>query len=253
MAKEKLHLVDAKTEYYISLDEVLFCSASGNYTDIYLVNHTKYPTIRIQLGQLWTKIKELGKMVEHHLERIGRSYIINVKYIQYVNPKRGKLTLHTNKDVELEIPKRAIERLMKFVGRKEDKRVVTVFANKRKLTVGRHQLNEDMTFEKGAKWADKNPYWIEEDMDVKDGEFSKASVKRVKKNKQLLLVEEFGEGALEIGEEHTFSKDYLKFPVMNALMSICLIKSIGISLNGEKISLNYYKETIDYILTKAHG
>ena len=99
----------------------------------------------------------------------------------------------------------------------------------------------------------ENPYWIEEDMDVKDGEFSKASVKRVKKNKQLLLVEEFGEGALEIGEEHTFSKDYLKFPVMNALMSICLIKSIGISLNGEKISLNYYKETIDYILTKAHG
>ena len=130
MAKEKLHLVDAKTEYFISLD------------------------IRIQVGQLWTKIKELGKMVEHHLERIGRSYIINMKYIQYVNPKKGKLTLHTNKDVELKIPKKAAEGLVKFVGRKEDKRVVTVFANKRKLTVGRHQLNEDMTFEKGRMYVD---------------------------------------------------------------------------------------------------
>ena len=75
MAKEKLHIVDAKTEYFISLDEILVCIAAGNYTDIYLVNHTKYPTIRIQVGQLWTKIKELGKMVEHHLERIGRSII----------------------------------------------------------------------------------------------------------------------------------------------------------------------------------
>jgi hypothetical protein len=154
MAKEKLHLVDAKTEYYISLDEVLFCSASGNYTDIYMVNHTKYPTIRIQLGQLWTKIKGLGKMVEHHLERIGRSYIINMKYIQYVNPKKGKLTLHTNKDVDLKIPKKAADKLVTFVGRKEDKQVITVYADKRKLTVGRHQLNDDMTFEKGRMYVD---------------------------------------------------------------------------------------------------
>ena len=114
MANEKLHLVDAKTEYFISLDEILVCIAAGNYTDIYLVNHTKYPAIRIQLGQLWTKIKELGKLVEHHLERIGRSYIINMKYIQYVNPKKGKLTLHTNKDVDLELPKKAAEKLVTF-------------------------------------------------------------------------------------------------------------------------------------------
>ena len=105
MAKDKLHLVDGKAEYYISLEEILVCVAAGNYTDIYLVNHTKYPTIRIQIGQLWTKIKELGKMIGHHLERIGRSYIINMNYIQYVNPKKGNLTLHTNKDVELKLQK----------------------------------------------------------------------------------------------------------------------------------------------------
>ena len=32
MANEKLHLVDAKTEYFISLDEILVCIAAGNYT-----------------------------------------------------------------------------------------------------------------------------------------------------------------------------------------------------------------------------
>jgi hypothetical protein len=154
MRKEQLHLVDAQKEYFIQLDEILFCTASGNYCDIYMVQHTVYKTIRIQLGQLWTKIEEKGKMIEHHLERIGRSYIINMKFIQYVNPKMGVLVLHTDKDVELKIPKAAAKELVKFVGRKQEKQVVTVYADKRKLTTGRHQLNEEMAFEKGRMYVD---------------------------------------------------------------------------------------------------
>lgn len=154
MRKEELHLVDAQEEYYISLDEILFCMASANYCDIYMVQHTVYKTIRIQLGQLWAKIQEKGKMVEHHLERIGRSYIINMKYIQYVNPKKGVLILHTDKDVELKIPKAAAKELVKLVGRKQEKQAVTVYAGKRKLTIGRHQLNEEMGFEKGRMYVD---------------------------------------------------------------------------------------------------
>ena len=42
MRKEELHLVDAQEEYYISLDEILFCMASANYCDIYMVQHTVY-------------------------------------------------------------------------------------------------------------------------------------------------------------------------------------------------------------------
>jgi len=154
MRKEELHLVDAQEEYYISLEEILFCMASGNYCDIYMVQHTVYKTIRIQLGQLWAKIEEKGKVVEHHLERIGRSFIINMKYIQYVNPKKGVLILHTDKDEELKIPKAAAKELVKLVGRKQEKQVVTVYADKRKLTVGRHQLNEEMAFEKGRMYVD---------------------------------------------------------------------------------------------------
>ena len=154
MRKEELHLVDAQEEYYISLEEILFCMASGNYCDIYMVQHTVYKTIRIQLGQLWAKIEEKGKMVEHHLERIGRSFIINMKYIQYVNPKKGVLILHTDKDEELKIPKAAAKELVKLVGRKQEKQVVTVYADKRKLTVGRHQLNEEVGIEKGRTYVD---------------------------------------------------------------------------------------------------
>jgi hypothetical protein len=154
MTKEQLHIVDAQKEYYISLDEILFVSADGNYCDIYMVHHTVYKSIRIQLGQLWTKMEEKGKMVEHHLERISRSYIINMKYIQHVNPKKGLLILHTDKDVELKIPKAAAKEFVKLIGKKQDRQVVIVYANKRKLSVPRNQLNDEMTFEKGRMYVD---------------------------------------------------------------------------------------------------
>lgn len=43
---------------------------------------------------------------------------------------------------------------MKLVGRKQEKQVVTVYADKRKLTVGRHQLNEEVGIEKGRTYVD---------------------------------------------------------------------------------------------------
>lgn len=154
MNKGQIHLVDAQKEYYFFPDDVLFCSADGNYCDIYMVQHTIYKSIRIQLGQLWKKIEEKGKMIDHHLERIGRSYIINMKHIGYVNPQNGELILQTDKNVKLKIPKAAAKELVKFVGKRQEKQVVTVYADKRKLTIGRHLLNEDMAFEKGRMYVD---------------------------------------------------------------------------------------------------
>jgi len=154
MNKGQLHLVDAQKEYYLFLEDILFCSADGNYCDIYMVQHTIYRSIRIQLGQLWRKIEEKGKMVDHHLERIGRSFIINLNYVSFVSPKTNTLILHTDKEIKLKIPKAAAKELVKFVGKRQGKQVVTVYADKRKLTIERHQLNEDITFEKGRMYVD---------------------------------------------------------------------------------------------------
>lgn len=157
MNQEQLHIVDAKKEYIISLrdeDGPILIVADGNYSDIHMVQHTLFKAIRIQIGQLWSLIEDKKKMVENHLERIGRSYIINVKYIQYVNPKNGEIILHTDKDVKFKIPKAAAKELAKHIGKKQPKQVVTVYANKRRLTVARHQLNEAMAFEKGRMYVD---------------------------------------------------------------------------------------------------
>lgn len=113
MDKEKLHLVDGKEQHFISLrdeDGPLFIHADGNYCDINMVQHTVIRAIRIQIGQLWSMIEEKKKMVENHLERIGRSYIINLKYVQYVNRKSGEIILHTDKDEKIKISEAAAKK-----------------------------------------------------------------------------------------------------------------------------------------------
>lgn len=99
---------------------------------------------------------------------------------------------------------------------------------------------------------DANPEWLNDKSKSKEGQFSKSVIKEVSNNKRVIIIDSFGEGALKFGEDHIFSKHYLSFPVINSLMSICLILSIESSLKNKEISLDYYQKGIDYILTKAH-
>ena len=118
MNKERLHIVDGQKEYYITLNEILFCSADGNYCDIYMTQKTIYKSIRIQLGQLWSKIEEMDQMAEHHLERIGRSYILNLRYIEFVNVRKGVVVLRSENDtVQINVAKAACKSLSEFVNR----------------------------------------------------------------------------------------------------------------------------------------
>ena len=102
------------------------------------------------------------------------------------------------------------------------------------------------------KQDDNNCNWLEEDIENKEGQFSKAFVKKVNKNKEIIIFDSFGESGLECGYEHQFDKHYLLFPVVNALMSICLVESLRSSLKGIGINLDYYQDGLNYILTKAH-
>ena len=129
--KPQLHIKDGKKEYFIAPEDILFVKADGNYCDIFMTQDTVYRSIRLQLGKLWGMIEEKGKAIEHHLERIGRSYVINMRYIQHVNQKNGVAVLHAHKDVELKIPKVASKELLKAIERGMGKQVVTVYADNR--------------------------------------------------------------------------------------------------------------------------
>jgi DNA-binding LytR/AlgR family response regulator len=65
----------------INPEEILYCKAEANYTDIFLVNQQKH-TISLNIGNV-------GKIIgSPEFFRISRSAIINVKYLTEIN--RGK-------------------------------------------------------------------------------------------------------------------------------------------------------------------
>ncbi len=108
MEDKKIHIVYGKKEWYLPIDDIIFVKADGNYSDIYL-SDTKY-NIRIQIGKLWDEIEAQGKGYPHHLERIARSFIINLQLFAHADPIKGTITLYKpgspilNKLAKNEIP-----------------------------------------------------------------------------------------------------------------------------------------------------
>lgn len=67
-----------------------------------------------------------------------------------------------------------------------------------------------------------------------------------------ILYNSFGEGSLgQVGGDHVFKNDYFLAPVLNTLISICLINGIHSSLSNEPISLEFVMRHFDFILAEA--
>ena len=92
MEEKKIHIVYGKQEWYLPIDDIIFVKADGNYSDIYL-SDTKY-NIRIQIGKLWDEIEAQGKGYPHHLQRLARSFIINLQLFAHADPIKGTITLY---------------------------------------------------------------------------------------------------------------------------------------------------------------
>ena len=106
MSNNVINIKDGSKSYWINVTEVLYVKASGNYCDIFLKS-VNYKTVRIQIGQFFSKVEEL--QVPHNLVRIDRSTILNIKLVEFVNPKKNTITLrHENNVVILQVAKTAI-------------------------------------------------------------------------------------------------------------------------------------------------
>lgn len=106
MSNNVIFIKDGSKSYWINVTEVLYVKASGNYCDIFLKS-VNYKTVRIQIGQFFSKVEEL--QVPHNLVRIDRSTILNIKLVEFVNPKKNTITLrHENNVVILQVAKTAI-------------------------------------------------------------------------------------------------------------------------------------------------
>lgn len=106
MSNNVIFIKDGSKSYWVNVTEVLYVKASGNYCDIFLKS-VNYKTVRIQIGQFFSKVEEL--QVPHNLVRIDRSTILNIKLVEFVNPKKNTITLrHENNVVILQVAKTAI-------------------------------------------------------------------------------------------------------------------------------------------------
>ena len=90
MSEPVLKIKDGRNLYFLDPVDLLFIKADGNFCDIYK-KLTVYKTVRIQIGQLWKAITELD--IVHTLVRADRSTIINIRYIEKVDVKKGSLIL----------------------------------------------------------------------------------------------------------------------------------------------------------------
>lgn len=102
-------------------DNIVYVVADGNYSAIITADGTKY-ILTMQLGQIERKILETIDADDNRFIRIGKSLIVNLNYITYINPARQRLTLSDCRTFKHDVSaSREALKLLKGVFEKEDK------------------------------------------------------------------------------------------------------------------------------------
>jgi len=154
MEAQQIHIKDGKKEFFIQPNDILFVKADGNYCDIYLTENTVYNTVRIQIGELWKMICEVCTAT-CSLLRVGRSHIINLKYLQFADPQKRTITLFKDKAVVLDgVSRDAIKDLLVRLSREQRKEVLQPFSQRMKLSVPVAELNEEHPTVDGREYVD---------------------------------------------------------------------------------------------------
>lgn len=154
METQHIHIKDGKKEFFIQPNDILFVKADGNYCDIYLTTQTVYNTVRIQIGQLWSMLEELKPTLEN-VQRVGRSHIINLSYLQYADPQTRTITLFKDKEVVLDnVSRDGIKALLQMLSQKRRKEVLVPYLVQMQLSVPVDELNDERLTENGHEYVD---------------------------------------------------------------------------------------------------
>jgi two-component system LytT family response regulator len=96
-----------KSLKFIAQNEIMYCMADGNYTDITLFDHSTVPTYK--------SLKELENILDReYFVRVHNKYIINLNYVtSYNDINNNKLTLKDGTEVTMSRRKK-IEFLARF-------------------------------------------------------------------------------------------------------------------------------------------
>lgn len=94
----KILKVGNQTEiYYLNSDSILYIEADGNYSNIYLVDGDVLKTIGFQRAEIARMMDaQLHSDVACNFALIGRSYLINLSHIMYINASQQCLMFDVN-------------------------------------------------------------------------------------------------------------------------------------------------------------
>ena len=105
LRKEKIKFKTREGLIFIDPEEIIFCEADGNYTNLFLKGKEQKRTVTINLGSLI-------QILPNNFSRISRSNIINRNFLKEVNRKNKKCTLISSSDeFILDIPRNYIKEL----------------------------------------------------------------------------------------------------------------------------------------------
>lgn len=120
MMSDYLTLSNANELIRIATESLVYISSEGNYSDIFTLDGEKR-TVTMQLGIIEELIHQ--KLQNHEVfARIGKSLIVNLKFISYINPAKKQLILsdcHTFK-FNLEASKEALKKLKDYYENERD-------------------------------------------------------------------------------------------------------------------------------------
>lgn len=91
--ESKLSLADNKGIHIISVNNILYCESSGNYTTLYFKNGE---------NQMFTKNLKYfeGKLTNFNFFRVYKSYLINLKFVKSItNDDGGMVKLSNDKEI----------------------------------------------------------------------------------------------------------------------------------------------------------
>ncbi len=107
LSKERLRFNTRDGFILINVNEIVFCSAARNYTDIHLSENDEKRTVTVNLGKI-------AEMLPDNFLRIGKSTVINKQFLKEVSRKNKKCKLVCNsKEYVFDIPKHYIKELIK--------------------------------------------------------------------------------------------------------------------------------------------
>lgn len=100
----------------ISADSLVYISSDGNYSDIHTRDKT-CRTVTIQLGVIEELIQKKLHSQNNEFVRIGKSLIINLRFLHYINPAKKQLILSDNHTFKfnLEASKEALRQLKEYL------------------------------------------------------------------------------------------------------------------------------------------